>query len=139
MHNLLKIIALLCVSPLSQAQLLNYWQCRTLDSTNKEWVVENKYKKVAINRAFERCKKESTDPISCKTSKRSCESFVNGLSTTPMWLCTALDRNAEPWVSLAYPNKYDAALGARDYCIENSDLPYTCYINLVTCKNINSG
>ncbi len=59
------------------------------------------------------------------------------MSTTPMWICTALDFTAEPWQSNLYPHRDDAALAAKDYCKQNSNVPDTCYINMVTCRNLN--
>lgn len=52
-----------------------------------------------------------------------------------MWRCTAIDITAQPWESNFYSNRDDAALAAQAYCKENSTLPATCYINMVTCAN----
>lgn len=115
----------------------NYWQCVTHDASSKEWTVKNNYKKMALNLAYANCKRESTVPTTCKTTSGTCELFIQGVSVRPMWACTALDRTATPWRSNSYSQRYDAALAAQAYCRQNSTVPMTCYINLVTCTNIN--
>jgi hypothetical protein len=115
----------------------NYWQCVTHDKTNKVWTAQSAYQKMAINIAFAACKKESQHPTTCKTAVVDCEGFNQGVSTKPMWRCTALDRAAQPWKSDFYPQQDDAALGAKAYCKDNSTVPDTCYVNLVTCRNVN--
>lgn len=117
----------------------SYWKCVTYDKANKAWTAQSSYRKVAINVAFAACKKESQLPATCKTSISNCEGFINGVSTRPMWRCTAIDITAQPWESNFYSNRDDAALAAQAYCKENSTLPATCYINMVTCANKNEG
>lgn len=116
-----------------------YWQCIVEDSANKQWTAKSPYQKIAINTAFAECKKESQYPASCKASKSNCEGFNLGKSTKPYWQCTALDLTAEPWKSNFYIQREDAALAAKAFCKANSTIPDTCYINLVTCRNINEG
>jgi hypothetical protein len=117
----------------------DYWLCVTQDKTTKEWGAKSPYQKVAINVSFDACKKESTIPATCKSSKTSCERFVQGMSTSPRWSCTALDLTAVAWPSNFYLQRIDAALAAKDFCKDNSTVPDSCYINLVTCRNINEG
>lgn len=117
----------------------SYWVCTTKDKTDKQWSIQNYYQKVALNMAFAACKKESQSPASCKSSVADCEGFVQGVSTRPMWQCTALDRTAADWRSNFYSQPEDAALAAKAYCKENSTIPDTCYINMVTCRNLNEG
>lgn len=142
-HHLLKSIGLmLIVSTPTWAVSIDetsssYWQCSVFDQEEKEWSVKSAYEKVATNKAFDACKKQSTHPLTCKAAKESCDYFSHGLSTRPMWQCTALDEKAKPWVSNVYLNKDDAALGAKAYCKEQSSIPDTCYIHLDTCKNLN--
>lgn len=128
-------LLLICSSLNAQQDAL--WQCTTYDDTGKPWVIRSEYSRMAMNKAFDACKKESTIPASCKTSAQDCEVFVNGLSTRPMWRCTALDRSGAPWISNAYQNRDDAALAARAYCKEQSSIPETCYMNTITCQNRN--
>lgn len=113
----------------------DYWKCATTDGEFKEWVAQHPKERYAANLAYDACKKQSRFPKTCKASKEACELFVQGVSTKPMWQCTALDQQAKPWVSNLYGNRDDAALAAKAYCQENSDLPGSCYINLITCKN----
>lgn len=115
----------------------NYWQCTTEDKTLKQWTAKSVYQKVAINISFDACKKQSVVPLSCKAAKASCEGYIQGVNTSPMWKCTALDRTAIPWQSNFYSHRLDAALAAKAFCKENSSVPDTCHINLVTCRNVN--
>jgi len=140
---MLKVIfyGLLCWIPLSVASpdpfSGNYWQCSTIDSENKSWTEQGAYELTATNRAFAKCKKESNYPTTCKTSKNNCEQYINGITTRPMWQCIALDQNAKRWPSNYYYQRDDAAIAAKAYCQDKSSLPETCYVNLITCRNMN--
>lgn len=115
----------------------NYWQCSTRDSSENQWLVKDIYQRVASNKSFDACKKQSNAPMTCQIPRNNCEYFVNGLTTRPMWRCVALDRTAQPWLGNVNANQDDAALDAKDYCKEGSTVPDTCYINMLTCKNLN--
>lgn len=115
----------------------NFWQCSTKDGSGKEWTAKSVYKKIALNFAYDLCKNNSTEAASCKSKSIICSKFVEGVNIEPFWECTALDREAMPWKSTLYSNRDDAALAAKAYCRQNSSIPETCYINLVTCMNIN--
>jgi hypothetical protein len=115
----------------------SYWQCVTHDSANKQWTAQNNYKKVALNYSFSACKKQSNVPKTCKATPSNCEQFIQGVSIRRMWRCLALDREANPWHSDLYSQRYDAALAARAYCQQKSSVPDTCYVNLVTCSERN--
>ncbi|GGI81369.1 hypothetical protein [Legionella impletisoli] len=115
----------------------SYWQCKAYDDQNHQWVAHSSYARVAINKAYEACKSQSKMPASCKTAHEYCESIIKGVTTRPMWRCTALDMHAHVWVSDLYTNRNDAALGARAYCEHRSGMPETCYVNLLTCNNEN--
>ena len=116
----------------------DYWRCTAFDAENKKWTVISGYELAATNKAFDACKKQSNVPSSCKTSRETCEAFIRGMSTRPMWRCTALDHMAEAWRSNGYRHRDDAALAAKAYCREGSSYPDTCYINMITCRNLNS-
>jgi hypothetical protein len=116
----------------------NYWQCTTTDADNKSWLADGSYQLTAVNQAYATCKKESASPRTCKTAKNTCEHFINGHTTRPMWQCVALDRMATQWSSNYYPQQDDAALAAKAYCKDNSPIPGSCYINMITCHNINA-
>lgn len=130
----LGFIAVYC----SYAQAATYWQCSVYDGAGKQWMVQSSYQLAAINRAFDACKKQSQHPATCKSSKEDCDAFVNGRSTRPLWQCTALDHTGTPWPSNLYPQRDDAALAAKAFCQHNNGSPDTCYVNLITCKNINT-
>ncbi|CDZ78409.1 hypothetical protein BN59_02719 [Legionella massiliensis] len=116
----------------------NFWRCSTSDAEQKEWTVDSSYEISAINKSYDDCKKLSNVPTSCKSSKEACEMFLNGLTTRPMWRCTALDQMAKVWASNIYKHRDDAAIAAKAFCQQGSSFPDTCYINLMTCKNLNS-
>ncbi|KTD36290.1 hypothetical protein Lnau_1274 [Legionella nautarum] len=116
----------------------NYWTCSAHDAENMEWVINSSYEITAIHKAFDECKKQSKIPTSCKVSEAACEEFVNGISTRPKWQCIALDQTAKEWPSNAHADRDDAAIAAKSYCQQHSSFPDTCYINLMTCKNLNS-
>ena len=127
------ITVLLLTNPLWAAET-SYWQCTTSDGNNKQWVLKSIYERAARAKTFDVCKKQSEIPSSCKTD---CEGFNHGVSTRPLWQCTALDQNAKPWISQAYAQRDDAAIGAKMRCKELSSVPDSCYINLSTCVNLN--
>lgn len=110
----------------------------SFDGANKSWAAKSDYQISAINQAYATCKKESTIPTSCQTSKEGCEFFIGGQTTKPMWRCTALDQMATPWMSNIYAQRDDAAIAAKAYCQDRSGFPDTCYINLMTCENLNT-
>ena len=114
----------------------NSWQCTASDAESKQWVISSPYQRQATNEAYTACKRESRIPNTCAVAHEACEAFVNGVSTKPLWKCTALDRFAKPWVSITYSHRDDAAIAAKAYCEEKREAPDSCYINLLTCKNV---
>ena len=121
----------------------DYWQCSAHDNQEKEWSAKSSYERVASNKAFEACKKESQVPNSCKPILESCafsgERVDNEALLYPQhegsgWQCTALDQNARAWVGKVHTNQDSAALDAKAYCQQHSSSPDSCYINLLTCK-----
>lgn len=140
-HVVISISFLLLCQPIwadTARSSANYWECTTEDSTNKAWIIDGNYQLTAINGSFAACKKESAYPKSCKTSKKSCDHFVNGQSTRPLWRCVALDRAANIWPSNTYTVRDDAALAGLAYCKNNSSIPLSCYMNMITCRNLNA-
>lgn len=129
-------ISLFSVSAFSM-QSNEYWQCIAEDESKTQWSFSSEYKKEAINKAYDDCKKQSQDPKTCRTAETLCDYIINGHSSKPIWQCTAIDQNAEAWNSNFYANKNDAALAAKAYCENKSKLPASCYINLLSCKNLN--
>ena len=127
------ITVLLLANPLWAGEA-SYWQCTTSDDDNKQWVMKSIYERAARAKTVDACKKQSENPSSCKTD---CEEFNHGVSTQPLWQCTALDQNAKPWISQAYTQRDDAAIAAKMRCQELSSIPDSCYISLSTCTNLN--
>jgi hypothetical protein len=115
----------------------DYWICKSHDNSNREWTIKNNYQKIAINQSFDACKKESKNPRTCKTSDNDCEGYHLGFSTKPYWRCMALDKTANHWKSNYYSNKDDAFLAAKAYCRSESRAPDSCYVNMITCANVN--
>lgn len=115
-----------------------YWECTVKDSEHRQWTAHNIYQRLATNNAFDACKKNSKLPLSCHTNSDSCESFTHGLSNRPMWQCTALDHMAKTWTSSIYSQRDEAAIAAKSNCQQHSHQPEACYVNLITCKNINA-
>ena len=123
----------------------DHWQCAAHDNQDKQWQAVSSYERVANNKAFEACKKESAVPASCKPTEDACDYIMNGKSSnlkphqessSSSWTCTALDQAAASWVGKTYNNKDDAALNAKTNCQEHSKVPDTCYINLLTCRTV---
>ena len=112
------------------------WQCTAFDKDQVTWIHKSVYQLVAMSKAYDACKKLSRYPASCKIVKEECEVFVQGVTTVPLWRCTALDQMAKPWISQAYRLRDDAAIAARDKCKLSSAMPDSCYINLLTCRNL---
>lgn len=121
----------------SGVDMNNYWECHAYDSTQKEWTAQGTYDRVAVNKAFSACKKQSTAPNTCQAPKETCEVFINGKTTRPMWRCASLDQLSKVWRSGIYSQRNDAALAAKAYCHQHSAMPDTCYINLLMCRNLN--
>lgn len=115
----------------------DYWQCTAFDGAKHQWVIKNAYERVAENKALEACKKQSPVPSTCKIIKNNCDYFANGLSTKPFWQCTALDQMSKLWLSDFFNNRDEAAMNAKALCQKESGMPDTCYVNLLTCKNLN--
>lgn len=131
-----------------------YWQCIAQDSENKQWTAKSTYQRMAHTKAFEACKKESHIPVTCAVPEEMCTYFnqvadnsdpivvttaVRNISTTSsgsLWQCTALDWRAKPWLNRPAPNQDAAAMGAKAFCQRHSSLPDTCYVNLLTCRNV---
>lgn len=114
------------------------WECTAKDNHNKQWVAHSNYQRNASIRALESCKKESSSPESCRSIAEDCDSLMNGLSTRPLWRCVALDFTATPWNGNLSRDRTNAALSAKGICRERSSVPDSCYINMVTCNNLNS-
>lgn len=113
------------------------WKCTISDSANLIWNNESVFKRKASNLIFDACKNESTDPESCKPDNIRCDSFLNGISTTPIWECMALDSNATPWFGDISSQRDEAALSAKAECTHKSQIPATCYMHMLTCRNRN--
>lgn len=115
----------------------NYWCCTISDSTHKTWSEYSTYKLAAIAKVSDDCKKQSKDPLSCIILQNSCEHFIHGVSTRPLWRCLALDNRAARWPSNLENDQEAAISNAEAQCKNNSPVPETCYVNQITCRNLN--
>lgn len=113
------------------------WLCNAYDDQNKQWMAKSTYKQVAINKAFDACKKQSKDPESCKAANEYCEALIKGKVVHPKWRCTALDHQSNVWIGDIYTNRHDAAIGAHAYCVARTGAHDSCYVNLLTCDYLN--
>lgn len=133
---------LLCTSilygPAALADDQNYWECEAHDKASQTWTNRHYYQLSALNKALAACKKSSTVPKTCKTSRADCDHIVNGRSTRPLWQCSSIDSQGVSWKSNLYPQRDDAALAAKAYCQQNSKKPSTCLVEFLTCKNVNA-
>jgi len=116
----------------------SYWQCISHDNNNMQWLTQSIYQLMAVNKAMDACKQQSSFPNSCNISTDDCEEMINGHSIQPMWQCSALDSQGKSWRSSYYGNQDSAAGAAKNNCQKNSRFPDTCYINFIACKNINA-
>lgn len=114
------------------------WECVAKDDNHKQWIAHSTYQRNATIRALESCKKESNLPGTCQTRDSDCDALVNGRSTRPLWRCVAFDFTATPWYNNPTRDRTAAALSAKSICIERSTVPDSCYINMITCTNLNS-
>lgn len=127
----------LCFTPLTHAEA-DYWQCSARDSTDKQWTVKSIYSVSANHKALEACKKESAYPKSCIViESKDCEGFYNGHSLRPSWQCTAIDQMGKAWSNTPAENQDDAAISALSLCKAQSKVPDSCYINSLSCTNVN--
>jgi hypothetical protein len=145
------IFLMLLISP---AWAATYWQCIAQDGESKQWTAKSTYQRMANTKAFEACKKESHIPATCTVPEETCV-YLNQVadSSAPvvvtkaihnqsrtsngsLWQCTALDWRAKPWLNRPAPNQDAAAMSAKAFCQRHSSLPDTCYVNLITCRNV---
>ena len=135
-------LALMGVIKPMWAENSSYWQCMARDGLKKQWDAKSSYERVATNKALEACKKESKVPTTCTAVQDSCNYVGKPTVNTPnsidgaIWKCTALDSAAQAWPHVS-TNRDAAALSAKSNCVQHSTVPDTCYINLLTCININ--
>lgn len=115
----------------------SYWHCTASDSEHKQWIEQSLYERAAISKAFDACKKHSHVPASCKVDIGVCEGFDHEMSIRPVWQCTALDEQGTTWHGQTNIDMDAAALSAKALCTQRSVAPDTCYINVLTCKNLN--
>lgn len=115
----------------------DFWVCKATDLTQRTWTQGNEYQRRALLDALDACKKESTVPNTCKAVGTQCDGILSGSINRAVWRCTSLDTLANYWYSNISPTEIEAALSARDICRKESSVPLTCYINMLTCENLN--
>jgi hypothetical protein len=145
-----KILLLLITLPLLHPAFADdepgYWRCMAIDSSKKHWMAKSNYAITAHAKAMEACKQESKAPFSCEADKEACD-FIGAHSeenddndeqshqhAPPGWRCTAIDDNAKSWTSQPSPHQDEAYLNAKLRCQQESKLPDTCSVNVLTCQ-----
>lgn len=118
-------------------QPIELWTCQARDNTNSKWTDSATYQRRAINLALEQCKRESLTPLSCKVEFETCDVIISANSDHPLWRCTALDQLATPWKGGVFPSRDLAAISANEFCKKHSEMPDTCYNNVLMCTNLN--
>jgi hypothetical protein len=113
------------------------WQCITEDAQHHFWSAEHTFSKKAKYLSLDACKKMSKFPRSCAIIQSGCDLLEGGVSTRPYWVCTALDSFSNVFKNEPVPHKDSAILQAKLLCNRNSKVSDSCYVNPITCKNIN--
>src|SRR5688572_19701834 len=85
------------------------WDCQIKDEAGVQWNIRNPYRLKSLTLALDACRKESQNPLSCHKKNIQCEAFVNGISTTPLWKCRAMDANAVSFTGRIVLNRDEAA------------------------------
>jgi len=113
------------------------WQCASYDEGGRQWLAQSSFQRAAINKAWQACKQDSEDPGSCETAKAHCEMLIHGRVLRSRWMCSSMDQMGQYWRSDTHNTRNDAVLGARLMCQEQSTFPSSCYVRLMSCKNLN--
>lgn len=112
------------------------WQCSAYDDNHKQWIVYSKYLRSALNKAKQTCIQKSQLPSSCTVAKEYCEMMVNNQVFRSHWQCTAFDKMGGYWRSDTFQTRNDAIDGAHLICKQQSGFPSSCYVRIMTCKNV---
>lgn len=139
--NLLWLCLLYFVSSVAVADTVvaapeTAWKCSASDKENKHWTAQGNFERMAATNALDACKKLSQIPGTCRLDHEQCSSTGPQPKPAGRWRCSALDKTAALWIGKTFPVRDNAALGAKDYCQKKSGLPETCYVNLITCRNV---
>lgn len=116
----------------------DYWMCRATDFDQKVFIGDSQYQRTALVQAISQCKKQSRIPSSCKASSENCDGILSGSMKRAVWQCTSLDTLANYWHSTIAKTDIEAALSAKAICQSQSAVPETCYVNMITCENLNT-
>lgn len=112
------------------------WHCTATDQQQRFWTIDTPYEKVSQMKVLDRCRKESAVPTSCQVSHTTCDMTLHGVTQRPLWQCTAIDRKAHAWKSTVFSQQYEAVAAAKADCHNQSTVPLSCYVNLMTCVNL---
>ena len=133
-HGLLSLLLLMACG--SSLALPVTWVCTATDKFKLAWQASGPYEMTVVTAAIAACKKNSRMPQSCQSKAWTCETYINGMPTKPLWECSALDALAHVWKNEPSLVRDDAALAAKERCLHNSPKPESCYINMVSCINL---
>lgn len=132
-------LLLLNLPMLALAERSENWDCYIKDANNLVWKAQSSYKRQSVNKVKDLCKKASQNPLSCTVKQVQCESIFKGYAFAPLWQCTGIDRIGAGFRGSKSQNRDTAAINARSRCVLESTLPFTCYVNTITCNNLNQG
>ncbi|MBA2710041.1 MAG: hypothetical protein H0U57_05580 [Tatlockia sp.] len=138
MNKLLTVICFFCSMFAQAASAESKWSCIAIDGQNRQWTVSSNYHKTSFNKSVDECKKRSNVPATCHVIKESCNMLVKQILVKPRWQCTAFDFHADKWIATSSRSPDKAALSAKGFCKLNSALPDSCYINVITCRTLNT-
>lgn len=131
-YRLIWILLIIPMTAIASTQSL--WHCVVEDEASKQWSRYGAYERVAVSKAFEGCKKESTLPATCRVQSNGCDFIEEGaVVSTRHWQCLALDDQALSFLSAPAAHQDEAIFQAKALCRAKSRVPDTCYVNSVTC------
>lgn len=118
----------------ARSGLTSYWTCQATDNNGGEWNGRSKFRRLALNKAWDACKNNSDEAGRCKVAKEWCNYHHGDVSMRRAWRCTAFDSTGDHWRSDFQLSRQEAVLSSRHLCKSYSSLPDTCQVRLITCK-----
>lgn len=109
------------------------WACRAIDKFGETWVRQSDDRQDAINRAWRACKRQSSQPMSCRVAKSMCDTQLDHPDTV-RWRCKAFDRLDMAWSRSSEAGRPEAMRHAKDACHRNSNYPRSCFALPRDCK-----
>lgn len=131
-----KYIVAIFIPMMMSSLFASTWTCQIADKNGTIWEGKHRYQLPAKMNALHLCKNESRSPMSCVRTKETCTETEEEVSSKSYWQCTAFDQMGKEWSAEPLKNRDDAAIQAKESCLNESGFPDTCYVNLLTCRDI---